>query len=226
MGHSSMSIEILYKSKNFIVINKPKGIPSQPDLSGDANALSLAEQMLRSSGEESGLFLVHRLDRVVGGVLAFARNKKAAAEVSAILNTDLFVKEYIAVVEGHTDGGSFKDFIYKDKANSKALVCDKQRSGAKLAELSCLPIESADGKTLVKVRLTTGRFHQIRAQLSSRGNAIIGDGKYGSRDSRAHMPALFAKRIAFSALGEKIDVTALPDIREYPWSEFEIEGKV
>ena len=80
--------------------------------------------------------------------------------------------------------------------------------------------EGTSARTLVKVELETGRFHQIRAQLSSRSTPIVGDKKYGSRDFRAHTPSLFASRVAFSLDGEEIDISAIPDVLEYPWSNF------
>ncbi len=218
-------MDILYKSKNFIVTNKPVGVPSQKDLSGDADAMSIVSLMLAEIGEPSELFLVHRLDRVVGGTLAFARNKKAASALSALVSGEGFEKEYFAITEGKAAGGTMKDYIFKDSAKSKAFVTDRARSGVKYAELSYEPIASNDKHTLVKIKLVTGRFHQIRVQFASRRLPLVGDGKYGSRDNSAHTPSLFACRLTFKCLGEAINVTALPDKSQYPWSEFEEEIK-
>ncbi len=212
--------EILYKSKNFIVINKPAGVPSQKDQSGDPDAMTLTSSALCDIGEPSELFLIHRLDRPVGGALVFARNKHAAAEISAILTTEKFKKHYYAVIEGNAEGGILTDYIYKDAVRSKAFVKPRASGNAKYAELSYTPLANDKVHTLVSVSLRTGRFHQIRVQFSSRSMPLVGDGKYGSRDSKAHAPALFACGLEFSCLGERIKVSILPDTDKYPWSEF------
>ena len=215
-------MQILYKSKSFVVINKPAGIPSQSDSSADEDALTLTERELSALGEPDKLYLVHRLDRVVGGLLVFARDSRAADAVSKILSTDGFIKEYLAVTEGEAESGVLTDYLYKDSRLSRAFVVNKGRMGAKYAQLFCEPIQKNEKHTLVKVRLNTGRFHQIRAQLSHRSTPLVGDKKYGSRDSLAHAPALFSHRLAFECMGERIDVCALPDINAYPWCEFQL----
>ena len=218
-------MKILFKNKDFIAICKPASVPTQSDKSGDEDALSLTRDELESRREPSDLWLVHRLDRVVGGVVVFARNKQAAAEISVLVGTEGAEKEYIAVVEGAANGGILTDYIYKDSAKGKAFVADSSRRSAKKAILEYVPIESVETekgiRTLVKVKLHTGRFHQIRVQFASRKMPIVGDGKYGSHDNRAKMPALFACRLAFNTKNEKIDVTQMPDTDKYPWSLFQ-----
>ncbi len=213
-------MEILYKSKNYIAVNKPAGIPSQSDRSGDKDAMTLTSEALKAMGEPYELFLVHRLDRVVGGALVFARNKRAAAEISKILTTDKFKKTYYAVVEGTPEGGILTDYIFKDAKISKAFIKDRPSGSAKYAELSYEPIKKSSNHTLVSVCLKTGRFHQIRVQFASRSMPLVGDGKYGSRDNKAYMPALFSAGIEFSCLGESVKISATPDKDKYPWSEF------
>ena len=218
-------MEILYKDKNLIAINKPAGMPVQSDPTADKDALTLCGEMLSATGESSALWLVHRLDRVVGGTVVFARNKSAAAALSEMFSSRNAVKEYLAVVEGAAEGGVLEDFIYKDAAKGKAFIVDRKRTGVKEAKLEYTPLASAESErgtyTLVRVRLHTGRFHQIRAQLSSRGMPIVGDGKYGSHDNRAKMPALFSYRIAFSVFGRSYDIKKSPDKQSYPWSLFD-----
>ena len=216
-------MEILYLSKSFVVINKPVGTPSEKDPTGSPDAMTLTAEELKGRNENDKLFLVHRLDRVVGGALVFARTKAAAAAFSALLSSDIVVKEYLAICEGHAEGGALTDLIFKDSITSKAYVVDRPRKGAKEAVLSYQPIEFKDGRTLVKVRLKTGRFHQIRVQFASRGHSLVGDGKYGNKDNRAKTPALFAHRIAFECLGERVDVSILPDTQKYPFSLFSKE---
>lgn len=220
-------IEFLHKTKNVIVVYKPAGIPTQSDQSGDADAMSLATEALSAMNEPSDLWLVHRLDRVVGGAVVFARNKAAAAELSALVGGRGMIKEYLAVVEGEAPGGEMRDYLYKDALSSKAFVVKADKKGAKLAELEYTPLgivmTERGTRTLVKIKLHTGRFHQIRAQFASRKMPLVGDGKYGSRDNGAKMPALFASRLAFCAKGENADVEKLPSINEYPWSLFDKE---
>ena len=218
-------MEILYKDKHLIAINKPAGIPVQPDPTSDKDAMSLCTEILAAEGESGALWLVHRLDRVVGGTVVFARNKRTAAALSELFSTQSTEKEYLAIVEGRAEGGVLEDFLYKDAAKGKAFVVDRKRAGVKEAKLEYTPIATADTErgvyTLVRVKLHTGRFHQIRAQLSSRGMPIVGDGKYGSHDNRAKMPALFSSRLGFTLNGKSYDIKKSPDKESYPWSLFD-----
>ncbi len=219
-------MEVLYKDKHVIAINKPVGIGSQPDKTGGADVMSELIEYLRENAESDKLWLVHRLDRVVGGVLVYARDKEYASKLSALFSSDGAEKEYFAIVDGVQEGGRLTDLLYKDARVGKAFVVDKERRGVKVAELMCVPISSVTSengqiKTLVKVTLKTGRFHQIRAQISSRKTPITGDGKYGSRDNRAKTPALFATRVSFEVNGRLYEFSHLPPITEYPWSLFD-----
>ena len=218
-------MKIVSKNQNTVVVYKPAGIPSQSDKSGDTDALSLCSAELLEMGDGGELYLVHRLDRVVGGLLVFARNKRAAAELSALVSGDGIGKEYLAVIDGCLDGGTLTDYLYKDARVSKAFVVDKKRAGVKEAVLDFEPIRSVETekgvKTLVKIKLKTGRFHQIRAQFGSRKAPISGDGKYGSKDNRPRFPALFAYRLSAELSFGSLDAKMLPDINEYPWNLFD-----
>ena len=215
--------KIVYKDENVVVIIKPVGMPSQSDPTGDKDAMTATSELLSSQGERDALWLVHRLDRNVSGLLAFARNKKSAAELSRIIQNGVFSKKYIAVCHGEAAEGEYRDFLYKDSATNKAYVVKTERKGAKEARLSLVRLGTEDEKSLVHVTLDTGRFHQIRAQLSARTNPLVGDKKYGSRDVRRRTPCLFSREISFLLFGKKISVTALPDIDEYPWNLFSEE---
>ena len=216
--------EIVYKSKNAVVAYKPAGIPSQPDPSGDSDAMTLTSQALGELGESTLLYPINRLDRVVSGLIVFARNKKSAAALSALASGEGMGKTYLAVIEGEISDGVLRDCLYKDARIGKAFVVDRKRAGVKEAvlEAETLDTVTVEGgvRSLVKIKLHTGRFHQIRAQLSSRGASIVGDGKYGSRDKGARMPALAAVSLSFTLEGEKIEAVRLPDLNSYPWSLF------
>ena len=217
-------MEILYKSKNAVVIYKEAGVPSQSDPSGDADAMTLTSEHLRSLGENPNLWLIHRLDRVVSGLLVFARNKKYAAILSEYVKDRLLTKEYYAVVDGETADAALENLIYRDSRAGKAFIVDKERKDVKRARLSYVTLATADTekgkKSLVYVTLDTGRFHQIRAQLSYTGHPITGDGKYGSHDNKAKKIALMASHLAVELPDEKIDVSRRPDLDSYPWSLF------
>ena len=219
-------MEILYKSKNAVVIYKPPILSSQSDNTDDTDAMSLTSATLVAAGEDGRLWLVHRLDKVVGGLLIFARNQRSAAELSRLVADGSFCKEYLAITHGSAPSGLLEDYLYKDAASSKAYVAKTQRRGTKLARLEAMSVAQIDTNgvmSLVKVRLYTGRFHQIRAQLSSRGAPIVGDKKYGSRDRVSRTPALFAYHLSIDLFGERIDVKKAPDTEEYPWSHFRSE---
>lgn len=217
-------IEILYKDKNAVVVNKPIGIPSQSDLTGDADLMSLTSAALSELGEDSRLWLIHRLDRNVGGAIVFARNKRTAAELSAAVAADGLCKTYFAVCHGNVTSGEYRDFLFKDSKANKAYVVKSLRKGAKEAVLTATEVATAQGLTLVRVQLHTGRFHQIRAQLASRGNPLVGDKKYGSRDLSARVPSLFASRLSFTLFGRDISLSVSPPTETYPWNIFDKES--
>jgi 23S rRNA pseudouridine1911/1915/1917 synthase len=217
-------IEIISKTDDYVIIYKPAGIPSQSDSGGDPDAMSICRGLLREMGEKDALYLIHRLDRVVSGLMVFARNKRSAADLSLQVSERDFGKSYFAVVEGRAEGGVLSDYIYKDPRLNKAFITDRKRAGVKSCELEyeCKAICETLGKTLslVKISLKTGRFHQIRAQFSSRKMPLIGDKKYGSRDFKAKMPSLFATEISFRINEKEVKASRLPDLSEYPWSLF------
>ncbi len=220
-------VEIVRLDKDLVIIYKCAGTPSQPDPSGDPDAMTESKELLASHGEDSRLWLVHRLDRTVSGLLVFARNERAAAGLSRIAADGSMSKHYLAVVEGVPEGGLYRDYIYRDARLSKAFVTDHARRGVKLAELECTKIATKDTRSLCRVRLRTGRYHQIRVQLASRRCPIVGDGKYGSRDKGARMPALTAYQLDFMLFGKRYSALRLPNTNEYPWCEFvyEIDGE-
>ena len=213
-------INILHKDRDFVVCVKPQGIPSQPDTTVCEDMTSLLSAHLLEIGENNDIFVVHRLDRATGGVILYARNKAAAAAFSRLVSEkDGFDKEYLAIVSGkpENDSGRMTDYLFKDSTQKKAFVVKGERKGAKLAELDYTVKQTMQrgDKTfsLLEIKLLTGRFHQIRAQLSSRGMPIYGDGKYGSREKAPHF-ALWAHKIAFTYKGRHYEFESQPDWQE------------
>ncbi len=211
-----MDVEIVRLERDFLVCVKPQGVPSQPDPSGDADALTLLSARLRAMGESGELYPVHRLDRTTGGIMVFARTRSAAAELSRLISEhEDFEKIYLAAVAGvpAAERGEMRDFLFRDGTQKKAFVVGSERRGAKLAVLDYELVGHGrlDGQeiSLLRVRLHTGRFHQIRAQLASRGMPIVGDGKYGSR-IKAKNIALWACELSFRYHGKKYSFSCEP----------------
>ena len=190
-----MIMEILYSDKHYTVIVKPVGMDSEHDVPA-------------ALGGE--IYPIHRLDKNVGGVMVFARTKKAAAELSKAVQEGTMVKEYVAMVHGTPpETGDWEDFLFKDSRKNKVFAVKKERKGVKYARLEFRRL--TEGETsLVRIRLHTGRSHQIRVQFSSRGFPLVGDHKYGSRDEHTE-PMLFSCRITFPWNGEIKVYQALPD---------------
>ena len=192
-------MEILYSDKNIAVFVKPVGLDSEKQL-----PQALAEQL-------AGEFLpIHRLDQNVGGVMVFARNKQSAASLSKAVQEGTMVKEYVATVHGTPpECGDWEDLLWKDSKKNKVFVVKRQRGGVKKARLEFTRLTSGE-ESLVRIRLHTGRSHQIRVQFSSRGFPLVGDHKYGSRDEKT-APMLFSCKLTFPYRGETVSFEKLPD---------------
>lgn len=211
-------MEFLWSEKDFLIVRKPAGVPTQPDPSGDPDLLTLTAAALAERGEDGRLYPIHRLDRTVGGAVLFARTPKSAARLSELVRDRKITKEYLAVVDGVTDAeGKMSDYLYKDAAKGKSYAVATARRGTKYAELIYRRLAEKEGKSLVAVRLLTGRHHQIRVQFSSRALPLTGDKKYGSRENCA--VALYAAHLAFSYGKERVEVIDLPT-PGYPWDLF------
>ena len=171
---------ILYEDKDLLLVEKPTGVLSQEEASGgDSLPRRLAEKGLPVKP-------IHRLDRPTGGIMVYARTPQAAAALSALVGQhDRFVKEYLAVVSGVPDPkeGEFTDLLYHDMRKNKSFTVKKERKGVRLAKLSYCVLDTTDTPlgvfSLVRVRLHTGRTHQIRVQFASRQMPLYGDSRYG-----------------------------------------------
>lgn len=221
-------IDILYEDEYLLVCLKPVGVLSQPDVTGsEENMLALLEEQLTArDGKIPYIGLVHRLDRGVGGVMVFAKRQDVAGALSAAVANRTLIKQYMAVVHGKPDAasGMWKDFLYKDAAKNKTFVVDRLRKGVKEASLEyeVMATESdtpAGECSLLRIRLHTGRTHQIRVQCSSRGMPLVGDGKYGARDHGLSI-GLWSYRLTFAhprKKGKEVDVCDLPTGEVFSW---------
>jgi 23S rRNA pseudouridine1911/1915/1917 synthase len=210
---ASNNLTVLYTDNHLIAVFKPAGLLTQPDHSKDPSLLELTRLWIKEEYDKPGnvfLGLVHRLDRPVAGVVLFARTSKAASRLSKQFREKKPIKIYRAFVRGtpKEKQATLVHYLRKEKS-LKATVFPHESSGAKRAELTYKVIKSIEKKSLIEVTLTTGRFHQIRAQLAFIGHPIVGDIKYGGSDS---LPgggiALYAHQIVFGhpVSGEKITI--------------------
>lgn len=190
---------ILYSDRSLAVCIKPVGLDSEAEVPS-----ALKEQL---GGE---VFPIHRLDKNVGGVMVYARTKQAAAALSKAVQDGQIIKEYVAMVHGTPpDSGDWEDLLWKDSKKNKVFVVKRERKGVKQARLEFTRLRDSD-PCLVRIRLHTGRSHQIRVQFSSRGYPLVGDHKYGSRDDRTE-PMLYSCRITFPWQGESKVFESMPD---------------
>lgn len=181
---SESSVDIVYEQRGLIVLNKPAGLLTQAP-PGIDSLESRARNFLRTRddlGTKFYLTPVHRLDRPVSGLVVFARNVRAAKRVSAQFQQRTVDKFYLCLIEGKPDPptGVLQDFMRKIPDQAKSEIVDEGHPDAKNAELSYELIEHESEVTRIKIKLQTGRTHQIRLQFASRGHQILGDSLYGS----------------------------------------------
>jgi 23S rRNA pseudouridine1911/1915/1917 synthase len=177
-----MTLEVLYEDNHVIVCYKPAGVLSQADNTGDIDMLTLVKDYLKKRyNKEGNVFvgLVHRLDRMTSGVMVFGKTSKGAMRLSNDIANGNFFKEYLAVCEGNIedyDETTLIDYLEKDEKNNKSFIS----KNGKEAILTYRVITNKNNKSLVRVKLKTGRHHQIRVQMSNIGHPLYGDIKYGS----------------------------------------------
>ena len=192
-------MEILYSDKEIAVCIKPVGLDSEAEV---------PEQLSAQLGGQ--IFTLHRLDKNVGGVMVYARTKAAAAKLSKAIQDGQMIKKYVAMVHGcPPEEGDWQDLLFKDSRKNKVFVVKKQRAGVKPARLEFKRLQQGE-RSLVAIRLHTGRSHQIRVQFSSRGFPLVGDHKYGSRAEET-APMLFSCRLTFPHCGNTVTFESLPD---------------
>jgi len=209
-------VKVLYEDDRIFVCIKPAGILSTDEPGG------MPERIRSCLGDEkASVRTVHRLDRVVGGVMVYARTARAASDLGKQMQEGLFQKEYRAVVSGvpAEAKGVMRDLLLRNKQERKTYVTEIPSSEAQEAELSYTVQGHFGDLTLVSVLLRTGRTHQIRCQFSNRGLPLLGDRKYGGA---GECPvALWSYRVAFyhPRTGERMSFEEMPPM-EYPWDIF------
>ena len=207
-------MEILYEDRDILVCVKPPRVLSTDEPGG------LPELVRQELGDpKADVRTVHRLDRVVSGLMVLARNPAAASELSRQIREGTFQKEYLAVVHGGPSApeGTFRDLLGRDKARKMTFVAPEPGKGIQEAVLDYKVLTAEADRAKVLVRLHTGRTHQIRVQFASRGMPLYGERKYSERNDPCEI-ALWSYRLGFAhpATGEPMEFTKEPPESD-PW---------
>jgi 23S rRNA pseudouridine1911/1915/1917 synthase len=208
-------MEIIYQDQDIVLAIKPPRVLSTDEPGG------MPELVRHALGDPNAdVRTVHRLDRVVSGLMVLARNPKAASELSRQIREGEFDKEYLAVVHGRPeqDSGTFTDLLLRDKRECKTYVVTEKAKGVQEAVLEFKLLNWADEMSKVSIHLITGRTHQIRAQFSSRGLPLVGDRKYSLLEDDCEI-ALWSHRLTFRhpSTGEDMEFRVQPP-KEFPWN--------
>lgn len=220
-------MHILFEDDSILVVAKQRNIPSQPDLSGEMDAFSWAQNHCnKKKGFQLGL--IHRLDRPVGGLLIFSKNHSSLRHLNQQMQTRQIKKNYLAIVSGvpSKKNQTLSQHIKKLRTINMAKIYEAPTQGTKPCSLSFQVLSSTEDNlfSLLSVSLHTGRFHQIRAQLSSIGHPIWGDRKYNKAFVKSKEPysiGLWAYQLSFThpLSGEKMEFEYMPS-SIVPWTLF------
>lgn len=223
------SLSVLYEDNHLIIINKPPGALVQGDKTGDAPISDDVKQYIKEKYNKPGdvfLGVIHRLDRPVSGIVIFARTSKALTRMNEMFKKKEIQKTYWAVVQNppKETSGTITTYTIKDSLMLKAKVYSKEVPKSKLCILDYKVIQESDRYYLLEVLPHTGRYHQIRSQLSYIGSPIKGDIKYGyPRTNPNGSIQLHARKIEFihPVSKESISVTAPVPLNDVLWQSFE-----
>ena len=215
-----MDVPILYQDERILVCRKPAGLLSTDDENG------LPAVLRTQLGDAHACIrTVHRLDAAVSGVMVYARSQMAASLLSEQIREGKFQKEYLAVLHGAPEApaGELRDLLWRNRSTRRTVVVAEPRKDAKQALLLYRVLAEANGMSLVQIRLLTGRTHQIRVQLSSRGLPLVGDRKYGRGDEDGCAIALWSYRLRFfhPQTDEPLEFTLEPPACA-PWTDFSL----
>lgn len=218
---------IVYEDNHLIVVVKPQNVSSQGDSSNDENMLDKLKAFIKVRDKKPGnvfVGLVHRLDRPTGGLMVFAKTSKCASRLSEQIRERTFDKEYFAIVDGEPKEkrGHLENYLKKDENTNTVYIVPQLTTDAKLAVLDYEVLDSKGKMSLLKVKLGSGRGHQIRVQLATIGHGILGDIRYGKKYGDAKM-ALWAYKIKFDhpITKERMCFICQPPVEE-PWVNFDI----
>lgn len=208
-------MELIYCDDHIVVCVKPPRVLSTDELGG------MPELVRHALGDpKADVRTVHRLDRVVSGLMVLARSANAASELSRQIREQEFQKEYLAVVHGgpETDAGTLRDLLLRDKQERKTYIVTEPGKGVQEAILTYQVQSRMADLTRIRIQLQTGRTHQIRAQFSGRGMPLVGDRKYSLLNDDCEI-ALWSYRLAFAhpVTGEAMAFILEPP-ECYPWT--------
>lgn len=212
-----MNLKVLYEDNHLIAVYKPAGVLVQGDATGDATLMDEVKYYLKQKYHKTGkvfLGLLHRLDRPVRGIILFAKTSKGAARLSEQFRNRTVEKIYYALVIGKPpkQKDTLVHYLKKDEKINRTTVYSQQTTGAARAELSYEVVKLGRIASLLKIKIETGRPHQIRAQLSAIGCPIVGDIKYGAPGPLPDKSiALAATSLKFTtATGEQEEKITIP----------------
>ena len=206
-------MEIIYQDRDIVVCVKPARVLSTDEPGG-------LPELLRQELGTKDFRTVHRLDRVVSGLMVLARNARSASELSRQIREDGFAKEYLAVIHGYPGAasGTFTDLLWRDKQAKMTRVVSVPDKGVQEAILHYRVLNQKEDLSRVHIQLVTGRTHQIRVQFSSREMPLVGERKYAILEDDCEI-ALWSYRLAFThpVTGESMEFVKQPP-NIYPWS--------
>lgn len=222
-------LQVLYEDNHILVCVKPQNVPSQADSSKDKDMLTIVKEYIKKKyGKPGEVYcgLVHRLDRPTGGVMVFARTSKAAKRLSEAIRNREVQKTYLAVTAGalKNPSGNMVHYLKKNTVTNTVYTASCGTNGAKKAELEYETLANIGNYNLLKIRLLTGRGHQIRVQMATSGTPICGDHRYGNGEGKKLSLWATVLRFEHPVKKQMMTFVAYPPEEEIPWKSFDVEN--